>query len=194
VLASSHPGGRDFGALVHAALQDVDFQNPGDIRGLCDFLAPTLSGNSERLAADAAAVVEQFLSTPRARQLAEAKVVRRELEFLLPWPPHQAETHGRYLHGYLDCLYQDAAGRWRLIDYKTNRAAAGEVSQVAGQYELQMLAYRLACEQALNQPLAECTLVLLHAGAEHAYRWTEAAERRGVEQITAAITALTTQL
>lgn len=194
-LASSLPGGRDFGALVHAALQHIDFRNPGDVRSLCDFLAPTSSSrNPERLAADAAQIVERFLETPRGRVLAEAKVLRRELEFLLPWPPQHAEPDGRYLHGYLDCLYQDAAGDWRLIDYKTNRASASEVPLVAQQYELQMLAYRLACEQALGTPLAECTLVLLHAGAEHEYLWTEAAERRGVERITAAIDSLAAPL
>ncbi len=213
VLASSHPpsphnhdspAGRELGALVHAALQYLDFKNPDDVLGLCEFLAPQfVNHNPERTAAEAARLVERFLKSPRAAQLAAARIVRRELEFLLPWPPpspalpargREPEERGvgRYLHGFIDCLYQDAAGRWRLIDYKTNRVAASQVSQVVDQYELQMLAYRLACEQTLGEPLAECTLVLLHDddGGEHQYQWDDAAEHRGVDRITAAMNSL----
>jgi ATP-dependent exoDNAse (exonuclease V) beta subunit len=94
------------------------------------------------------------------------------------------------LHGYIDCLYQDAAGQWRLIDYKTNRVAAAQVSQVVESYRLQMLAYRLACEQALGEPLAECSLVLLDPGLTHAMPRDDAAERRGIQEITDAIASL----
>jgi ATP-dependent helicase/nuclease subunit A len=189
--------GRELGALVHAALQHIDLRNPGDVHGLCEFLAPTVASHQpERLAADAAAVVERFLAMPRAADLAAAPVLRREVEFLLPWPPANAKPagakpNGSYLHGYLDCLYQDGAGHWRLIDYKTNRVAARDLPHVAAQYELQLLAYKLACEQALGEPLTECTLVVLHAGSEHEYKWSEADERRGIERITAAINSLT---
>ena len=59
-----------------------------------------------------------------------------ELEFLLAWPPESSLADGSgngenkqqpinlrgslFIQGFIDCLYQDAAGDWRLLDYKTN--------------------------------------------------------------------------
>jgi ATP-dependent helicase/nuclease subunit A len=186
---------REFGVLVHAVLESLDFRRPSDVETWAQFLAPQYVGaEPERAAAEAAMLVNRFLQTPLAAELAAAPVVRREVEFLLPWPPDSkavSKAGGPYLHGFIDCLYQDAAGRWRLIDYKTNRVAATEVTQVAGAYMPQMLAYRLACEQALGESLAECTLVLLHPGVMHTLAWDVAAERRGIDEISAAIAALT---
>ena len=59
---------------------------------------------------------------------------------------------------------------------------------------MQMLAYRLACEQALGEPLAECALVLLHPQVVKPLTWDAAAERRGIDRITAAIKSLTGEL
>jgi ATP-dependent exoDNAse (exonuclease V) beta subunit len=185
---------QEFGALVHAILERVDFSRPGDARDWADFLAPHyVNASPERTAAAAGALVERFLQTPLAAEIAAAPIVRREVEFLLPWPPAPPKSPrgaGPYLHGFIDCLYQDAAGRWRLIDYKTNPVAATEVSRVAAAYKPQLLAYRLACEQALGQSLAECTLVLLHAGVTQPLEWNAAEERRGIAAITDAIAAL----
>jgi ATP-dependent helicase/nuclease subunit A len=116
--------------------------------------------------------------------------VRREIEFLLPWPIAGADGDGRYLHGYIDCLYQDAQGRWRLLDYKTNRASVENAAAVAQGYELQLLVYTLACEKSLGEPLAECTLVLLDPGTEHAFAWDAAARRKGADRLTDAMQSL----
>jgi ATP-dependent exoDNAse (exonuclease V) beta subunit len=186
------PDGRAFGKLVHAALERVDLRRQDDVRPLCEFLAPAFIDMApESAAREAAELIERFLHSPRAAELAAASVVRRELEFLLPWPPGGAGREGRYLHGYIDCLYQGADGRWRLIDYKTNRVAATAVPQLVKLYELQMLVYSLACEQALGEPLAECALVLLQPGVEHSYAWDGRQRQRGVDEVTAAIESLT---
>src|SRR5690606_33623898 len=132
---------------------------------LCDFLAPQYAPlDPEATAVEATSLVERFLRTPRAAELAASPVVRREVEFLLPCAPAEEPTVGRYLHGFIDCVYQDAHGRWRLLDYKTNRLAAGGVKELADRYELQMMVYALACEQALGESLAECALIALATG------------------------------
>lgn len=115
--------------------------------------------------------------------------MRHEVEFLLPWPPGESAA-GQYLHGFIDCVYQDARGRWRLLDYKTNRVAAGGVGELAERYELQMLIYALACEQALGESLQECTLVALASGGEHGYRRDAEARRSSVERINRAMETL----
>jgi ATP-dependent exoDNAse (exonuclease V) beta subunit len=109
---------------------------------------------------------------------------------MLPWTVGAGGFVGRYLHGFIDCLYQDMHGRWRLLDYKTNRARAGDVPQLVRRYELQMLVYSLACERALGAPLAECTLVLLDPGIEHSFAWDAAARERGIVRLDAAIQSL----
>ena len=81
-------GGREFGTLVHAILERIDLRQPRDIRAISEFLAPQLiASDPASAAAEAAALVERFLQTPLAAELAAAPVVRREVEFLLPWPP-----------------------------------------------------------------------------------------------------------
>jgi ATP-dependent helicase/nuclease subunit A len=183
--------GRELGSLVHAVLERMDIRRRDGIRELCDFFAPQHTHAApEALAAKAASMIERFFSSPRAAELVAAKVIRREVEFLLPWPPDGAGFVGRYMHGYIDCLYQDPQGRWRLLDYKTNQISAGGVAEATRRYELQMLVYSLACERALGQPLAECSIQLLDAGAEHQFQWDDAAQRNGVKQITIAMESL----
>jgi ATP-dependent helicase/nuclease subunit A len=186
----SEHSGRELGRLVHAVLERMDIRQNG-VRELCEYFAPRFTdGDPAQLVDEAAALVERFVNSPRAAELAAAKVVRREVEFLLPWPLEGVKDDGRYLHGYIDCLYEDVQGRWHLQDYKTNRATADTVSQVASKYELQLLVYQLACERVLGAPLAECALQLLHPGTEYMFQWSEADRRRGVERVSAAMESL----
>ena len=41
------------------------------------------------------------------------------------------EPNGRYLQGYIDCLYRDSADQWRLLDFKTNQVGPGEIAKRA---------------------------------------------------------------
>jgi ATP-dependent helicase/nuclease subunit A len=183
----------ELGRLVHAALERIDFAALPDVADLCRFLAPEfVPGAAQAAASRAASMIERFLESPRAEELAGAAVIRREVEFTLPWPPEGGAFTGRYLYGKLDCLYQDARGQWRLLDYKSNRVSRQAVLEATGRYELQMLAYSLACERVLGAPLAECTLVLLDPCVEYHLSWDAASRRRGIESISAAIEAATT--
>jgi len=112
--------------------------------------------------------------------------VRREVEFLLPWPEAGAGCH---LHGYIDCLYQDAAGNWTVLDYKTNQGTAAEVPQLAEQYAMQMYVYGLACERALGVAPAEGALYFLRPQAEFATRFTASEAEAMKATVTTAIQA-----
>jgi ATP-dependent exoDNAse (exonuclease V) beta subunit len=191
-------GGRDsreLGSLVHAVLERIDFQRPQPVDNLCKSLASLAPDQpKEETVARAAALIERFLASPRAAELARAKVVRREVEFLLPWPPADAGPTLRYFHGYIDCLYQGADGRWRLLDFKTNRATPENLAAVANQYELQLLVYFLAMEEALGEPPAEVVLSLLDDGGERRFNWNDQDRRNGVQQIDAAMKHLLSAL
>ncbi|MCA9236182.1 MAG: PD-(D/E)XK nuclease family protein, partial [Planctomycetales bacterium] len=185
---------RRFGTLVHDVLERVDFADASDVAAWCEFLAPVhFPGHAEVAAASAREPIERLFASARGQQLATAIELRREVEFLLPWPPVRedaAPATGRYLHGFIDCLYCDRAGEWHLLDYKTNRTTAATVSQTAAHYELQLFVYRLACEQSLGRPLAESTLLMLAPGVEHAFAWDERQSQAAIARITAAMDAL----
>ncbi|WP_428308842.1 UvrD-helicase domain-containing protein [Lacipirellula sp.] len=191
--------GKLLGTVAHAALERIDFRQPEEARKFCQSIAALMpDAVPEKTVERAADLVERFLQSPRAAELAAAKIVRREVEFLLPWPPTGEVgkppagegTAGRYFHGYIDCLYQGADGRWRLLDFKTNRTSAGNLDAVANQYEAQLLVYTLAIEQALGEPLAEVALVMLDSEVERKFNWDQRARASHVKQINQAIAGL----
>ncbi len=180
---------RGFGTLVHAVLERIDFSEPtDDLLGLCEHLAPLhLEQHWKSAATEAAALVQNFSSTPRAAQLAAAQQIHREIEFVLPWPPDQQPDdqpfQGRYLQGTLDCLYQDPTGDWHLLDYKTNQVSNADVPQLAEHYAMQMFVYSLACKQALGVAPVESTLHFLRPAIEFVFEWTDAQRTAMTEQI-----------
>jgi ATP-dependent helicase/nuclease subunit A len=181
---------RGLGTLIHAVLAEVDFANPGDIAALVRRHAQRHLPESDGELAEPIDMVRRFLASPRAAALAAAPQVHTELEFLLAWPPGQKQPAGRYLQGFIDCLYQDSAGQWHLVDYKTNRVAAGGLGAVAAGYEMQMLVYALAIERILKQPPADLTLCFLRPDLEYHFAWDDAARRRAVELVDRAIAGL----
>ena len=191
--ASAEPplDARGLGTLVHAVLEEIDFARPGDVAERVRRLAEQHLSGDERQREQTLAVemIERFCRSPRAAQLAAAKEMFRELEFLLAWPPggNDAAPDGRYLQGFIDCLYRDADGGWRLIDYKTNRATAETLAATAAPYEMQMLVYALAAETILKCPPAELTLCFLRPGLEYHFAWDAAARQRAVELVERAL-------
>ncbi|HEX2476824.1 MAG TPA: 3'-5' exonuclease, partial [Lacipirellulaceae bacterium] len=188
VLSQRHEAAIDplrLGALVHDVLARVDFAAKDvvtDIRRWCEHLAAQyVLSNAEEAAASAREMLERFAASPRAKRLTAARAIHREIEFLLAWPPDN------YLHGYIDCLYQDAEGRWHLVDYKTTKVASADVARLAKQYEMQMHVYALAAERALGEPPVELALYFLRPGVEHIFPWNDAARRRAADLVNQAI-------
>ena len=130
-------------------------------------------------AREATALSELFLSSPRAQALVDATVVQREVDFLLPWPSSGPTSY--YFNGVIDCLYQDAAGGWHVLDYKSNQTAAEEVPVAAAAYEIQMFVYALAVEQVMGTAPTESVLFFLRPGAEHAFSW-DASQKSALER------------
>src|SRR6185436_11574669 len=137
---------RGLGSLVHNVLARIDFASkklPAEIADWCEHLAPQhVVFNANRAAKEATSIVTQFVKSPRGRELAKAKTLHREIEFLLPWPPTtpspspspqprrvagvevapatEPPVIARYIRGYIDCLYLTADDKWHIVDYKTN--------------------------------------------------------------------------
>lgn len=179
---------RGLGTLVHAVLEKVNFARPGDVPELVQRLAeqhlPAADGNL----GEPIEMIQRFLASPRAAQIVAAKESHRELEFLLSWPPDGASRPGgSYFQGFIDCLYRDAAGRWRLIDYKTNQITAEDLAATAAKYEMQMQLYALAVETILGIPPIELVLCFLRPGLEHRFDWNEAAKQSLIQWVNGGI-------
>jgi ATP-dependent helicase/nuclease subunit A len=178
------------GTLVHAVLAEVDYADPGDFGEIIRRHAPLHIAGLELSDVNFTEPIEiigRFLGSQRAAQIAAAQEVYRELEFLLAWPPDNPLPGGWYLRGFIDCLYRDSAGRWRIIDYKTNRVTAQTLQKEAAKYEMQMLVYGLAAEKILKSPPAELTLCFLRPGLEYNFVLNDKAKRRVIDIVNESI-------
>jgi ATP-dependent helicase/nuclease subunit A len=186
-------GGRGLGSLVHDVLARVDFAAPSDVAGWCEHLAPlVVNQNAEALAPTASELIGRFVESPRGRELAQAAAMHRELEFLLAWPPGEKNERGHYLHGFIDALYEDAAGEWNILDYKTNAIHAEAASREARRYEMQLYVYAMAVESALGRSPKTLVLHFLRPGVEHVFSWNKAARRRALEMVSDSILQMLT--
>jgi ATP-dependent helicase/nuclease subunit A len=208
---------RGLGTLVHAVLAEIDFVAPGELAELVRRYALRHLAAADGALEEPLEMIRRFLASPRAKELAAAQQLHAELEFLLAWPPDPGDcpsfrpdhashgarngtvplwksgherSGGRYLQGFIDCLYQDRSGHWRLLDYKTNRVAPDGIEALAAQYEMQMLVYALATERILKQPPEELVLCFLRPGWEYHFPWNDTARRRAVELVDRAIASL----
>jgi ATP-dependent helicase/nuclease subunit A len=174
---------RGLGTLVHAALAEVNFAEPGDYAAIIRRHASLHLAQAEVDLDEPIEMLGRFLASPRAAQIAAAQEVHRELEFMLAWPPDSRDPDARYLQGFIDCLYRNAAGEWRIIDYKTNHVTAETLSQVAAPYEMQMLVYALAVEIVIKQPPAELALHFLRPGLEYHFPWNANSKKSMIDLI-----------
>ena len=181
------------GTLVHAVLAEIEFGTPADVAALVGRHAPLHLPDGGAGQQEAIELIGRFLTSPRATEIAAARQVYPEVEFLLAWPPGAPQPEGRYLQGFIDCLYQDAAGQWCVLDYKTNRASANTLSEVAAGYEMQMLLYGLAVERITGQAPSALVLHFLRPGLEHQFAWDDASRKRVVELVEQSIAALAGQ-
>lgn len=129
----------DFGTAVHRILELLDFENPA--RHLTALIQEACAGMPPEKHEEAAEIVRRFCSTPVFERLKRAQKVYRELPFVIN------QRHGR-VEGVIDVLFQDSAGHWHVLDYKTAVGDAAK-SKEAG-YELQIGIYAFAVQKILK--------------------------------------------
>ncbi|MCG8585478.1 MAG: PD-(D/E)XK nuclease family protein, partial [Pirellulales bacterium] len=175
------------GTLVHNVLANVDFGSAADVANIVEREAARSAIDAGDIVQEAHELCQRLLSAPLATQISRAKQLKREVEFLLRWPPNSSGECDRIVRGYIDCIYQDAEDMWHVVDYKTNRTAAKDVSLTAEHYRMQMGVYALAVEQSLGKPPASLTLYFLRPQIAFEIDWDDAARRNTIEIVNDAI-------
>jgi ATP-dependent helicase/nuclease subunit A len=190
---------KNLGTLAHALLAELPGRPQLDLESRVRHFAELIlwspeSPSDERLRIERRAVelAARFRDSSRFASLQSARQCRTEVEFLLAWPPgYPAEETTRetaiWFRGFIDCLYQDAGGKWHILDYKTNRIGAADVTSVARAYELQMLLYALAVEQSVGEPPASLILSFLEPGIEHEIVYSADVKAAAAQRIDAAL-------
>ncbi len=113
----------DLGILVHRALTRIDFTKLIDakdevaseaIRAVVEHCLEPAGNSTADLVATAIDIIRQFVRSDHAQELAKAKHVHRELEFMLAWPPKNslplaagqgregAADSSRFIQGFID--------------------------------------------------------------------------------------------
>ena len=181
---------RALGTLVHAILERID-PSVGNVdqqvTRWTDSLAPL---HERRHAIEAAKIARElvlgFIKSDRWKSMIQADCLRREVEFLLPWEI-EASSKQATIHGYIDTLYQDQDGHWRIVDYKTNRVEASGVPELANHYAMQMYLYSLAVEKALGVSPRSVTLCFLRPGLEQELEWNDQTRQTAIDLVNKAI-------
>ncbi len=152
------------GTLVHLCMERQDFAQPLPADQLARQAANEMGLDNlpdlDTVADQVEAMLADFAQSPLAGQLAQARQIHRELDFVM-------QTGPAVLHGQIDLLFQDAAGDWRLVDYKSDRVAPADVAAHSASYELQLMTYVLAARR-FGSPPAEASLYFLRPGKSYA--------------------------
>jgi ATP-dependent helicase/nuclease subunit A len=175
------------GILTHAVLSKLSLTHcrklaPSLLRHWIEDSADRLNVTDPSVREAARTMLDQFHQSPRCRELATAKSIHTEVEFLLPRLTAKQTQHPNtgeplYFQGFLDLLYQNAAGEWWIVDYKTNLVPGNTMAyrQLVESYRPQLSIYALAVEEALGGPPAGMVLHFLRTGQEEIFPWNSSA-------------------
>lgn len=187
---------RKLGTLVHAIVERLDrtasqIELQPSIRRWAESLAPRIIGRNYLAGIrEATALLNRFVASDAWKSMQEAKRLKREVEFLLPWSSEGSNVSDSMLRGYIDAMLLDQNNDWHILDYKTNLVVADQVPAVAASYRLQLGLYALAVEQAMSVSPRTLKLCFLRPGVVHQFDWNETARRETIDEINVAIEAV----
>ncbi len=157
----------EYGTLMHTVLQHIDLAGDISRQGLEAQLAEMVE--KELLLPSMAAFVrieaiESFLNTSLGIRMKNARRLFREMPFSRRLAAHrfypQAEPKERiFVQGTIDVLFEDANGKFVLLDYKTDKNTKPSV--IRKKYRLQIELYTEAVEAILRCKVDERYLYLL---------------------------------
>ncbi len=156
------PAGR--GKLLHRALElagpseeAVEAAVTGALREAPP-APPTVEDARRRAAEEALAA---FRASDLGRRVAAARRTEREMPVLLA-------LDATRVAGTVDLVFEDADGRWELVDHKSGRPSTEEdAAEGAERYRLQLGLYALALARWLGRPPAAWSVYFLDSAVTH---------------------------
>ncbi len=127
----------ELGTLIHAVLERIDLSMPIDSQIISSqkwvrSLVPHhVCRNRETATQIATKILNGFLASEHWAWFTQARQLRREVEFLMPWSLSDDKKPDSLLRGYIDAVVQDDAGAWHIADYKTNQVSESDVESLA---------------------------------------------------------------
>ena len=167
--------GAEFGTLMHSVMQHLDLTKNLDAKNISAQIDEMVGREiftveeGETLKAKSANI-ETFFASAIGKKILSARRIYRELPFshYIDAEKIQAETFQKavgekiFVQGIIDLLFQDSAGEWILLDYKTDKNNTDEHFQT--EYREQIKFYVRAVETLLNLQISKKYLYLLGAG------------------------------
>jgi ATP-dependent helicase/nuclease subunit A len=150
------------GTVYHRCMELLDFDSPQSPEVLTSAVAAEMEladqVDTDVLRDELSEMLDTLRNSPLLETLHGAGQTHRELDFLM-------DVDALRLRGQIDLLLRDAEGRWRIVDYKSDRLNPGETwADRAGKYALQLQAYALAAERHLGEPPTSAQLYSLRTG------------------------------
>ena len=168
--------GAEFGTLMHSVMQRLDLKKNLDAKNISAQIDEMVG--KEIFTVEQGEVlktksrnIEKFFSSPIGQRILSAKKIYRELPFSQSIDAAtigaveifaKASGEKLFIQGIIDLLFQDSAGNWILLDYKTDKNNSDEYFQ--REYKEQIKFYVSAMETLLNLKISEKYLYLLGAG------------------------------
>ena len=148
------------GELAHQVLEHWDFQTQRVEEDLHEAIArhaPELPAAQHRVVVrELKAIWATLADSPVYRELRGARILGREIPFVLPWD-------GQIMEGVIDLVYE-RQGQLYVADYKTDQVTDGDVAGVMHDYRHQAQVYTEAVTRGLNRDVAAFRLILLRLG------------------------------
>ncbi len=164
-LQTKKISGAEFGSLMHRVMQSVNLSGDLSADGIVaqvEELARRELIPKEHVKLVRADKIAKFFTSELGQRLVAAQEYYRELPFsrFIDAQKFFRVDEKIFIQGIIDLLFKDAAGRWILLDYKTDRDAA----DIAERYRVQIELYTQAVESLLKITVAEKYLYLLNGG------------------------------
>ena len=164
-LQKKEISGAEFGSLMHKVMQSLNLSGDLSAAGIVaqvEELARKKIIPPEHVKLIRAEKISKFFASELGRRLISAQEFYRELPFsrLIDAQKFFHVDEKIFIQGIIDLLFKDAAGRWVLLDYKTDRDA----EDIAERYKVQIELYAAAVEALLKIKIAEKYLYLLNGG------------------------------
>lgn len=168
----------ELGTLTHSVMQHLNLSESLDVENISaqidEMVAKKIFDEvqGEKLKSNAANIAK-FFSSPIGKNLLSSKKIYRELPFSYYVAAekigngkifNQAVGEKIFIQGIIDLLFQNSAGKWILLDYKTDRENSDE--HFIKEYREQIRLYVQAVENILNLKISEKYLYLLNCGRE----------------------------